>query len=154
MDYWGPDCPGYTVKPFRTSTIREQKSIWKEEFWSIQLLSRYSRGETEQNHGIQISASRESEVAPQKVKQTGRQLRTDCLGKFDSFTAGQESFLFVTLSGLVLMPTQSLFSGYWQLFTWESIGRGVKLITHLYLLPTWIMNGAIHLLPHTPLWRV
>jgi len=80
MDYWGPDCPGYTVTPSRTSTIRQQRSIWKEEFWSIQLLSRYSCGQTEQNHSIQISASRESEAVPQKVKQTGRQLRTDRLG--------------------------------------------------------------------------
>jgi len=72
MDYWGPDCRGCTVTPFRTSTIREQRSIWKEEVWSIQLVSRYSSGETEQNHSIQISASRESEVAPQKVKWRGR----------------------------------------------------------------------------------
>jgi hypothetical protein len=150
MDYCGLDCRGYTVTLFRTSTIREQRSIWKEEVWSSQLLSRYSCGETEYNHSIQISASREKEVAPQKVKQTGRQLRTDRLGKCDSFTVGQENFLFVTFSWLVLMPTQSLFSGYLGLFTWELIGRGVKLITYLYLLPTRIMNGAIPLLPHTP----
>jgi hypothetical protein len=154
MNYWGRDCRGCTVTPFRTSTIREQRGIWKEEVWCIQLLSRCSCGETEQNQSIQISASRESEMAPQEVKETRRQLRTDLLGKRDSFTVGQESFLFVTFSRLVLMATQSLFCGYLGLFTWESIGRSVKLITYLCLLPTWIMNGAIPLLHYTPFWRV
>ena len=117
MDYWGPDCQGCTVTPFRTSTISEQRGIWKEEIWSILLLSRYSCGETEQNHSIQIFASRESEIAPQEVKQTGRQLRTDRLGKCDSCTVGRESFLFAAFSRLVLMPAHSLFSGYLGLFT-------------------------------------
>jgi hypothetical protein len=156
MDYWGPDCRGYTVKPFRTSTIREQRSIWKEEVWSILLLSRYLvlMWRNRANHSIQICASRESEVVPQKVRQTGRQLCTDRLGKCDSLSVGQERFLFVTFSRLVLMPILSLFNGYLGLFTWELIGRDVKLITDLYLLPTWIMNGDVPLLPHTPLWRV
>jgi hypothetical protein len=46
-----------------------------------------------------------------------------------------------------------LFNGYRWLFSREQSGRGVKLTTHLQLVPRSRKCESIHLLPHTPSWR-
>jgi hypothetical protein len=50
-------------------------------------------------------------------------------------------------------PPNLLFSGYRRLFPRGGSGRGVKLTTHLQLVPTSRKRGPIHQLPHTPSWR-
>jgi hypothetical protein len=51
------------------------------------------------------------------------------------------------------IPSSLLSNGYRGLFPCGQSGRGVKLTTHLRLVPRSRMRGAIHLLPHTPSWR-
>jgi hypothetical protein len=50
-------------------------------------------------------------------------------------------------------PTNLLSNGYWGLFLRGSSGRGVKLTTHLQLVPRSRRCGSIHPLPHTPSWH-
>jgi hypothetical protein len=47
-------------------------------------------------------------------------------------------------------PPNLLSNGYLQLFPRGLSGRGVKLITHLQLVPKSRKYGSIHPLPHTP----
>jgi hypothetical protein len=46
-----------------------------------------------------------------------------------------------------------LFNGYRGLLLWRLRGRGVKLTTHLQLVPRSRICGSIHPLPHTSSWR-
>jgi hypothetical protein len=46
-----------------------------------------------------------------------------------------------------------LSSGYHGLFPWVKSGRGVKLTTHLHLVPRSRMRGTIPPLPSTSSWR-
>jgi hypothetical protein len=50
-------------------------------------------------------------------------------------------------------PPNLLSSGYRGLFPRGWSGRGVKLTTHLQLVPRSRKCGSIHPLPHTPSWR-
>jgi hypothetical protein len=50
-------------------------------------------------------------------------------------------------------PPNLLSNGYRGLFPRGKIGRSVKLITHLQLVPRSRKCGSIQLLPHTPSWR-
>jgi hypothetical protein len=50
-------------------------------------------------------------------------------------------------------PPSPLSNGYRGLFPREESGRGVKLTTHLQLVPRSRKCGSIHPLPHTPSWR-
>jgi hypothetical protein len=50
-------------------------------------------------------------------------------------------------------PPSLLSKGYSGFFPRGLSGRGVKLTTHLQLLPRWRKYGSIHPLPHTPSWR-
>jgi hypothetical protein len=64
-------------------------------------------------------------------------------------------FLISTSSGPVRGPTQppmQCVPGGGGAFPQEKSGRGVKLTTHLKLVPWWRMCGFIHPLPHTPSW--
>jgi hypothetical protein len=49
-------------------------------------------------------------------------------------------------------PPRILFNGY-QSLSLEVNGRGLKLTTHLHLVPRSRMRGAIPPLPNTPPWR-
>jgi hypothetical protein len=49
-------------------------------------------------------------------------------------------------------PHNLLYNGYRGLFPREYSGRGVKLTTHLQLVPRSIICGSIYPLPHTPSW--
>jgi hypothetical protein len=50
-------------------------------------------------------------------------------------------------------PPNLLFNGYRGLFPRVQSGRGVKLTTHLQLVPRSRKYGSIHPQPHTPSWR-
>jgi hypothetical protein len=52
-------------------------------------------------------------------------------------------FLFATASRLALSPPNLLSNGFRWLLPQGQCGRGMKLITHLYLVPRLIMCGAI-----------
>jgi hypothetical protein len=62
----------------------------------------------------------------------------------------------VTSGSLIRSEMLYLFSnvsnGYRGLFPWRWSGQGVKLTTHLQLLPMSRKCGSIHPLPHTPSW--
>jgi hypothetical protein len=51
-------------------------------------------------------------------------------------------------------PPSLLSNGYRGLFPRGKSGRGVKLTTHLQLVPRSIKCGSTHRLPHTPSWRL
>jgi hypothetical protein len=48
-------------------------------------------------------------------------------------------------------PTRLLSNGYWWLFPWGWSGRGVKLTTHLQLVPRSRKRGSIHLYIQPPI---
>jgi hypothetical protein len=50
-------------------------------------------------------------------------------------------------------PPSLLSNGYLGLFSRGQSGRGVKLTTHLHLVPRSRIRGSIHPLPHTPSWH-
>jgi hypothetical protein len=50
-------------------------------------------------------------------------------------------------------PPSLLSNGYRGLFPRGQSGQGVKLTTHLQLVPRSRKRGSIHPLPHTPSWR-
>jgi hypothetical protein len=50
-------------------------------------------------------------------------------------------------------PQSLLSNGYRGLFPRVYSGRGVKVTTHLHLVPRSRKRGSIHPLPHTPSWR-
>jgi hypothetical protein len=52
-------------------------------------------------------------------------------------------FLFTTASRSALGPTYPLSNGTREFFPWVSSGRGVKLTTHLHLVPRSRMRGSI-----------
>ena len=63
----------------------------------------------------------------------------------------QEMFVFSKVLFGLWGPQRLLFSGYCGLFSREKSGLGVKLMTHPYLLPKFIMSGAVPSFLHIPL---
>jgi len=52
-----------------------------------------------------------------------------------------------------LLWSSFISNGYRGLFLWGQSGRGVKLTTHLHLVQSSTMRGAIPPLPNMPSWR-
>jgi hypothetical protein len=63
------------------------------------------------------------------------------------------TLISLSMSTLTLGPSQSPFNAYPCYFPWGQNGRGIKLITYLYLATTLKITGAISQNPHIPLWR-
>jgi hypothetical protein len=63
-----------------------------------------------------------------------------------------KNFLFSTSCRPALGPLSLLSNGNWVLFLWGLNGRGMKLTTHLQLVPRLGKCGSIHPLPHIFSW--
>jgi hypothetical protein len=70
-----------------------------------------------------------------------------------SSPGGIKNFHFSISFRPALGSTQLLSNGYQGLFPRGWSGRGVKLTTHLQLVPRWRKYGSTHPLPRTPSWR-
>jgi hypothetical protein len=66
---------------------------------------------------------------------------------------GSRIFSSPRCPGRLWAPPSLLSSGYQELFSWGLNGRGVKLTTHLQLVPRSRKCGSIHPLPHMPSWH-
>jgi hypothetical protein len=66
---------------------------------------------------------------------------------------GSRILSFPRLSDRLWGPPNLLSNWYWGLFPRGLSGRGVKLTTHLQLVPSSRKCGSIHPLLHTPSWR-
>jgi len=68
-------------------------------------------------------------------------------------TKGWEFFSSPPRPDRLCGPTSLLFNVYQGLFPWGQSGRGVKLTTHLHLVPRSRIRRTIPPLPNTPSWR-
>ena len=62
-------------------------------------------------------------------------------------------FLDITRNFYLLQSVSFLFNGHHRLFLWQKISQCIKPTTHLHLVPSLIMTGAILQLLLMPLWH-
>jgi hypothetical protein len=79
--------------------------------------------------------------------------RLDDRGSRSSSRGGVKNFLFSTLPRPALGSTQPPIQWVPDALSPGESGQGVKLTTHLQLVPRSRKCGSIHPLPHTPSWR-
>jgi hypothetical protein len=68
-------------------------------------------------------------------------------------TKGWEFFSLSPHPDPLCCPSSLLSTGYQGFFTWRLSSRGVKLTTHLHLMPSSRMQGLYHQSSNTPSWR-